>query len=94
MRYALLVCAPADGERSRPRRMPGGIWLRPPADATTVRADDGEILLADGPFTDSAAYVAGLDLVEAADLDEAVALAARHCAALGGGMVEVRPVWE
>jgi hypothetical protein len=38
--------------------------------------------------------VAGFDLVEVADLDEAIALASRHPAALGGGSVEVRPVWE
>ncbi|MFD9004947.1 YciI family protein [Streptomyces sp. NPDC059582] len=94
MKYALFVCAPAGGEETGPGRLPGATWLRPAADATTVRAAGAEILLADGPFTDSAEYVTGLDIVEAADLDEAIALAAGHSAALGGGTVEVRPVWE
>ncbi|MGW2822385.1 YciI family protein [Streptomyces sp. NPDC001443] len=121
MRYALLVRAqPADAEGTRPGRMRGGIWLRPPADATTVRVEADEILLDDGLFPDfgdglspshgegpvpdlgdgpvpdrgPAGHVAGLDLVEAADLDEAIALAAAHSRACGGAAVEVRPVWE
>ncbi|MER5598810.1 transcription initiation protein [Streptomyces sp. NPDC002265] len=108
MRYALLVCVPpADDGRTGPGRMRGGTWLRPAADATTVRAEADEILLGDGPYPDladgpsgpfpdrgPAGHVAGLDLVEAADLDEAIALAAAHSRACGGAAVEVRPVWE
>ncbi|MFD7876958.1 YciI family protein [Streptomyces sp. NPDC059766] len=95
--------------------MRGGTWLRPAADATTVRAEADEILLGDGPYPDlgdgpypdlgdgpsgplrdrgPAGHVAGIDLVEAADLDEAIALAAAHSRACGGAAVEVRPVWE
>ncbi|MDX3755209.1 YciI family protein [Streptomyces mirabilis] len=72
----------------------GGARLRPSADATTVRVQGDEVLLSDGPFVESKEYVAGFDLIEVADLDEAIALASRHPAALGGGSVEVRPVWE
>ncbi|MFB7436958.1 YciI family protein [Streptomyces mirabilis] len=72
----------------------GGARLRPSTDATTVRVQGDEVLLSDGPFVESKEYVAGFDLVEVADLDEAIALASRHPAALGGGSVEVRPVWE
>ncbi|MGW7265251.1 YciI family protein [Streptomyces sp. NPDC054842] len=72
----------------------GGARLRPPADATTVRVRDGEVLLSDGPFAESAQHIAGFELIEAADLDEAVSLAARHPVAARGGSVEVRPVWE
>ena len=53
-----------------------------------------EVLLTDGPFAEAKEYVAGIDFVEAADLDEAIALAAEHPAAADGGSVEVRPVWE
>lgn len=52
------------------------------------------MLLSDGPFVESKEYVAGIDIIEVADLDEAISLASRHPAALGGGSVEVRPVWE
>jgi hypothetical protein len=72
----------------------GGARLRPSADATTVRVQGDEVLLSDGPFVESKEYVAGFDLIEVADLDEAIALASRHPAAVGGGSVEVRPVWE
>ncbi|MFD8925616.1 YciI family protein [Streptomyces mirabilis] len=72
----------------------GGARLRPSTDATTVRVQGDEVLLSDGPFVESKEYVAGFDLIEVADLDEAIALASRHPAALGGGSVEVRPVWE
>jgi hypothetical protein len=72
----------------------GGARLRPSTDATTVRVQGDEVLLSDGPFVESKEYVAGLDIIEVADLDEAIALASRHPAALGGGSVEVRPVWE
>jgi hypothetical protein len=72
----------------------GGARLRPSSDATTVRVQGDEVLLSDGPFVESKQYVAGFDIIEVADLDEAIALASRHPAALGGGSVEVRPVWE
>ncbi|WP_406369568.1 YciI family protein [Streptomyces sp. NBC_00647] len=72
----------------------GGARLRPPSDATTVRVQGDEVLLSDGPFVESKEYVAGVDIIEVADLDEAIALASRHPAALSGGSVEVRPVWE
>ena len=72
----------------------GGARLRPHTDATTVRVQGDEVLLSDGPFVESKEYVAGIDIIEVADLDEAIALASRHPAALGGGSVEVRPVWE
>ncbi|MEV7345223.1 YciI family protein [Streptomyces sp. NPDC093544] len=72
----------------------GGARLRPSTDATTVRVQGDEVLLTDGPFVESKEYVAGIDIVEVADLDEAISLASRHPAALGGGSVEVRPVWE
>ncbi|MFG2028690.1 YciI family protein [Streptomyces sp. NPDC048825] len=72
----------------------GGARLRPATDATTVRVQGDEVLLSDGPFVESKEYVAGIDIIEVADLDEAISLASRHPAALGGGSVEVRPVWE
>ncbi|MFJ6834341.1 YciI family protein [Streptomyces sp. NPDC091209] len=72
----------------------GGARLRPASDATTVRVRGDEVLLSDGPFVEAEEYVAGIDIIEVADLDEAIALASRHPAALGGGSVEVRPLWE
>ncbi len=71
----------------------GGARLRPVADATTVRVRDGETLVSDGPFAETKDFVGGIDIIECADLDEAIAIAALHPYA-NRGCVEVRPVWE
>jgi hypothetical protein len=60
--------------------------------ATTVRAVDGELLLTDGPFAETKEVFGGFYLVEADDLDAALALAARIPPCGMGGSVEVRPV--
>jgi hypothetical protein len=60
--------------------------------ATTVRAVEGELLLTDGPFAETKEVFGGYYLVEAADLDAALAIAARIPALRMGGSVEVRPV--
>ena len=71
----------------------GGAGLRPPTESTTVRVRDGQVLLTDGPFADTKEQIGGLVLIECADLDEAVEIAARHPAA-GYGMIEIRPLWQ
>jgi len=70
-----------------------GHQLRPVSDATTVRVRDGEVLVADGPFAETKEQIAGFDIIEAADLDEAIEVASRHPGA-SFGTVEVRPFWE
>ncbi len=60
--------------------------------ATTVRVRNGDTLLTDGPFAETKEQLGGFYIVEAADLDEAIALAKRIPAA-STGCVEVRPVW-
>ena len=65
--------------------------LRSPASATTVRVRDGEAEIVDGPFAVTKEVLAGFYLVDCADLDEALALAARIPPARWG-TVEVRPV--
>jgi hypothetical protein len=67
--------------------------LRPPADAVTVRVRDGEPLIGEGPFTASAEQMAAYELLECADLGEAIDLASAHPMATVG-TIEVRPVWE
>ncbi len=69
-----------------------GDRVRPAANATTVRVRGGEVLLSDGPFAETKEQMAGYDLIECADLDEALEVAAKHPMAKAG-MVEVRPVW-
>jgi hypothetical protein len=70
-----------------------GNRLRPVDDATTVRVRAGETLIADGPFAETKEQIAGFDVIECADLDQAIEVAARHPVARYGS-VEVRPFWE
>jgi hypothetical protein len=72
----------------------GGEQLQPVETATTVRVEDGETLLTDGPFVDAKEHLGGFCLVEADDLDAALEIAARIPAARMGGAVEVRPLVE
>jgi len=104
MKYLLMICAGEDRDPS-PERMPIEQWVAD-ADragtrllgraldehetAVTVRVRDGETLLSDGPFTESKEFVAGFDIVDCDDLDEAIELAANHPVA-SFGAVEVRP---
>jgi hypothetical protein len=73
-------------------RVLGGERLAPAETATTVRAVNGELLFTDGPFAETKEVFGGFYLVEADDLDAALALAARIPAVRMGGSVEVRPV--
>lgn len=73
----------------------GGAALYPTTSSTTVHVQGGkggDIVTSDGPFAETKEVLTGFYLLECADLDEAVALAARIPTAWNGGMVEVRPV--
>jgi hypothetical protein len=71
-----------------------GPWvrLRETGSATTVRHSDGALFLTDGPFVDSKEYIAGLIVVDAANLDQALAVAAELQELRKGGAIEVRPM--
>jgi hypothetical protein len=69
-----------------------GNALRPPHESTTVRVSGGQTLLTDGPFAESKEAIAGFDIIDCADLDEAIEIASRHpCAPVGA--IELRPFW-
>jgi hypothetical protein len=108
MKYMLLICGedvaesdieqePLDVEPWVEEMTTRGIRLlgdrlRPPADATTVRVRDGELLTSDGPFAETKEWMAGFDIIECENLDEAIEVASRHPVA-AHGMIEVRPFW-
>ncbi len=69
-----------------------GDQLRPVSEATTVRMRGGEVLVADGPFAETKEQIGGFDVIECADLDEAIEVASRHPVARYG-TIEVRPFW-
>ena len=79
--------------RDDPRIVDGG-RLKPIETTTTVRVQNGETLVADGPFADTKEVFGGYFLMDAQDLDGAIEIAARIPAARMGGVVEIRPLVE
>jgi hypothetical protein len=108
MHYALLVYAPAQDTDRAAGPIPGALaarfgqpdvsgWARLHAEgsATTLRNDDGRMLLTDGPFIDSKEYLAGLILVQAGNLDGALAIAEELLQETRSGTaIEVRPILD
>jgi hypothetical protein len=73
-----------------------GAWvfaagLQPPSSATTVRCGDGSVSMTDGPYAETKEQMGGFWVVEAPDLDAALALAQRASVACEGP-IEVRPI--
>jgi hypothetical protein len=105
MKYVMFVCTDSEPETDESlvpdievwvaenddagRRLTGN-RLAPPSAATTVRVRGGEVLLADGPFAETKEVIVGFDILECADLDEAIAVAAAHPMAWKG-RIELRP---
>jgi hypothetical protein len=72
-----------------------GAWLvsgrlHPPDTATVVRVSDGELLTTDGPFAESKEHLGGFYIIEAEDLDAALAWASKVTGAIDAP-IEVRP---
>ncbi|HVL05374.1 MAG TPA: YciI family protein [Acidimicrobiales bacterium] len=85
----------ADVEKFNEEVKAAGAWvfaggLHPADTATTVKATGGEVVTTDGPFAESKEHIGGFWVIDAADLDAALAWAARGSAACRGA-VEVRP---
>ena len=66
--------------------------LHPSASATTVRFSEGDQTVTDGPFAETHEWIAGFDILDCADLDEAIELASRHPMATSG-IIDIRPAW-
>jgi hypothetical protein len=108
IRYMMLVCTdPAVDPREFENIEPVDPWvaetngrgvrlygsqLEPPGSARTVRVRDKHAIVTDGPFAETKEQIAGFDVLECADLDEAIEVASRHPMARLG-MLEVRPFW-
>ena len=107
MRFLLLICDDPTAEPYRPEEDTIADWvaendrrglsvtgdrLRPVEDARTVRVRSSQLLVTDGPFAETQETIAGFDVLECADLDEALERAAAHPMARFG-RVEVRATW-
>ncbi|GAA2487314.1 YciI family protein [Actinoplanes humidus] len=105
MKYMMFVCTDTEPETDESlvpdidtwvdendkagRRLTGN-QLVPPSSATTVRVRGGELLLTDGPFAETKEVIVGFDILECADLDEAIEVARNHSMAYAG-RIELRP---
>jgi hypothetical protein len=69
-----------------------GAPLHPTSTATTLRMRDGKPLITDGPFAEAREQLGGYTLIEAADLDEAIRIAAGFMQDSVRASIEVRPV--
>ena len=67
--------------------------LRPTSTATSIRVREGKRLVTDGPFAETREQLGGFYMIDAPDLDAAIAIAARIPMARRG-TVEIRPVIE
>jgi hypothetical protein len=108
MQYALLAYTPPENTDRATRPIPGTLaalldrpnvtgWARLHAEesATTLRNGEGRMLLTDGPFIDSKEYLAGLILIEADNLDGALAIAEELLQQTRPGTaIEVRPILD
>ena len=84
-----------DGEAGNVQLREAGAWvfaggLHPASSATVVRMRDGEVLTTDGPFAETKEQLGGFWVIQAADLDAALAWSAKAAEACRGP-VEVRP---
>ena len=69
-----------------------GNRLAEPGGARTVRVRGGKVFVTDGPFAETKEEIGGFDVIECADLDEAIEVASNHPLAKFG-LIEVRPFW-
>ena len=71
----------------------GAERLKPTDTATLVRVAQGKTEVLNGPYAETKEQLGGYYLIDVANLDDAIAWAAR-CPSAGVGTIEVRPVWE
>jgi len=108
MRFLMLVCTDADADPYVPEEDTIEAWvaendalgrrregdrLVAPEDGRTIRVRSGKLLVTEGPYIETQEHIAGFDLLECADLDEAIAVAAAHPMARFG-RIDLRALWQ
>ena len=83
-------CLAYDDELRRGGHFLGGEALQMPDQARTVRRQDGEVIVTDGPYAETKEQLGGILLLEARDLEQAVELMSKH-PGVKFGPFEIRP---
>jgi hypothetical protein len=86
------VAAWCDEMDGRGVRLTGDV-LGPLAESKTIRARGGETMVEDGPIADDDLHIAGFNILDCADLEEAVEVAAKNPGS-SFGTLELRPIEE
>ena len=86
------ACAPHVEKLQAQKKILAGAPLHPTSTATTVRYREGKRLLTDGPFAETREQLGGYTIIEAKDLDEAIAIAAGFVGSSTLASIEVRPI--
>jgi hypothetical protein len=107
MRYLMFVCVDPSAEPFDPAQDNTEEWvssndkkgsriignrLDHVSKAKTVRVRRGQLLVTDGPFAETKEWIAGFDLLDCGNIEEAVEIASKHPMARFG-RIEVRPLW-
>ena len=108
MKYLMLVCSDPEHRPGADEPIPDidawvaemdargarmlGERIRPDADTTTVRVRNREVVVTDGPYIETKDLMGGFDVLDCADLDEAIEVASKHPMAWAG-VIELRPFW-
>jgi hypothetical protein len=85
-------CQPHVEKLMGTKKLLAGAPLHPTSTATTIRSRGGKRLLTDGPFAETREQLGGYTLIEADDLDDAIAIASGFLADSEIATIEVRPI--
>jgi hypothetical protein len=91
---AMGECMPVVQDLQLKGQLLGGAPLHPTSTATTIRLREGKRLVTDGPFAETREQLGGYTLIDAPDLDEAIAIAGRFLGTSSMATIEIRPVVE
>ena len=86
-------CFAYDDELRRGGHFAGGEALQPPGTAVTLRFREGKVDVTDGPYVETKEYLGGILILEARDLNHAIALMSKH-PGVRIGPCEIRPADE
>jgi hypothetical protein len=93
-KHEMSKCGPHVQRLLAEGKLLAGAPLHSTTTATTVRAQKGKRLVTDGPFAEAREQLGGYSLIEAANLDEAIAIAAGFLGEDSFATIEVRPIVE
>ena len=89
---SMAECGPHVEKMVAAKKILGGAPLHPTSTATTLRNRDGKRVMTDGPFAETREQLGGYTIIEADNLDEAIAIATGFLGTSSLATIEVRPI--